>query len=319
MPRRSKCDNKPAKAADAVNVDLMEDLPAALPPRSTAREGHGAAGLSGPKRSTVHGGRLSSGKVELKQQPQQRDDDLEQHQRQLLRNQVQFKLMLLRKQKEQQQEHKLRIRKDNADDDEAGGRRECGSNSVIEDDVNVAQHGDHPVEQHQGTGLDNQELSELERVKKQLEALQREVNLLRASVNDGLQRHKVVAAEASFTDVPGFPDTDWLMGEHVRANPSDYVFVRRMMMRLFPQGVGNATPTGNPSPNPGGRRKNNAVKHHHAARRDRIDPTKMEWMTERLRERRMILRDSPAEAAEAARLINQHVTRVICNNPKMRL
>ncbi|XP_062558405.1 uncharacterized protein LOC134223268 [Armigeres subalbatus] len=61
------------------------------------------------------------------------------------------------------------------------------------------------------------------------------------------------AKEVCFSEVSGFPDAKWLLSVSQNADDSDYLFVKELIFRLFPQGIGNATVSGHSSNNPLGR------------------------------------------------------------------
>lgn len=185
-------------------------------------------------------------------------------------------------------------------------------------DVNAPVYDDQPLDE-KDEETDEKTVSELDKCKEELEQLRQEIETLR-KFNYGLQ-HKVMVEnkDITFTSVEGYPDREWLLEASVKSQKSDYLFVKQLMMYIFPRGVGDATPTGKGSHNPSGRGKTEGAEGaQQAESRDQIDPQKMAYMADRLRERRLLCLDSQFVAASIGQSINGIVTRVISNNPKMR-
>lgn len=63
----------------------------------------------------------------------------------------------------------------------------------------------------------------------------------------------------SFKGLDGYPSAEWLLRASQGANNSDYLFVKELVLVLWPNGVGNATVSGRGSNNPtGSKRTENA-------------------------------------------------------------
>ncbi|XP_058455364.1 uncharacterized protein LOC131432837 [Malaya genurostris] len=124
--------------------------------------------------------------------------------------------------------------------------------------------------------------------------------------------------EGSFTDIPGYPSTEWLLSVSQNSGDSDYLFIKELMLQLSPQGVGNATATGRPSNNPHGCKKEPINKDSNVQRINKLDPEKVKYMKDRVYERRRILQDPVGIAMTKAKMINKHIANVIANNPSLR-
>lgn len=133
--------------------------------------------------------------------------------------------------------------------------------------------------------------------------------------------HAKKDTEIKFTHVRGYFKPQWLLMISQRARDSDYVFVKQLVVALFPNGVGNATVSGGPSPNPSGSRPNaqpNAQPNPVQGDPVKIDPGKVAYIRDRLYERRRLLSDDPLQAADAAKFAGRHITRVLANNPRLK-
>lgn len=169
------------------------------------------------------------------------------------------------------------------------------------------------------------------------EALQKENAKLRA-LNMMLQESLVQKHDnVSFTEVKGYPNREWLLSVSQNSEDSDYLFTKELLFRLFPQGVGNATPSGRPSNNPKGRNKLEGSREL-VVQPTKLDPEKVAYMkgnsvvnlfvthisflifnfADRLFERRRILQDPVGIALEKSKMINKHIANVIANNPTLR-
>lgn len=86
--------------------------------------------------------------------------------------------------------------------------------------------------------------------------------------------------EVKFTDVQGYPDANWLLSVSQNARDSDYLFVKELLVRLFPDGIGNATVCGRPSNNPLGRRVRGSDGSDPFPNRvvDKMDPEKVNYI-----------------------------------------
>lgn len=100
-------------------------------------------------------------------------------------------------------------------------------------------------------------------------ALNEKINQLEASIlklkaeNDKLHSLNMKLQEAlldkpggdNFKELPGFPDKALLLNISQAAGESDYIFVKQLVLLLWPNGIGNATVSGRQSNNPSGKRK----------------------------------------------------------------
>lgn len=71
------------------------------------------------------------------------------------------------------------------------------------------------------------------------------------------------------------------MKASVTANDSDYIFVKELMVKLWPTGCGNATVTGRKSNNPSGISRNNVGGNTEAAEEPdvpKLDPVKVDYI-----------------------------------------
>lgn len=143
------------------------------------------------------------------------------------------------------------------------------------------------------------------------------------------------SADCSFTEEKGYPKAEWLLSISQNSGDSDYLFIKELLLNLFPEGVGNATATGRPSNNPKGRSKD-AENPDDPMQTSKMDPKKVKYMkgkvililkvlhlllgcfTDRLYERRRILQDAVGTAVEKSKLINRHIANAIANNPSLR-
>ncbi|XP_021695184.1 uncharacterized protein LOC110675115 [Aedes aegypti] len=149
-------------------------------------------------------------------------------------------------------------------------------------------------------------------------ALRRDNAKLR-SLNMRLQETLVERPNGtSFTEIPGFPDAKWLLSVSQNAQDSDYLFVKELVVRLFPLGVGNATVSGHPSNNPFGRGIKNGLEPDARTNVGRLDPVKVTYIRDRLYERRTILQDELGVAMQRSRKTAKHIAAVINNNPSLR-
>lgn len=80
-----------------------------------------------------------------------------------------------------------------------------------------------------------------------------------------------------FTEIDGYPKTEWLLKVSQAAKDSDYLFIKEIMLALFPNGIGNATVSGRPSNNPAGIRGGEA-KRGEPGERSKLDPDKVNYM-----------------------------------------
>lgn len=91
---------------------------------------------------------------------------------------------------------------------------------------------------------------------------------------------------AGFSDISGYPDSEWLMKISQVANDSDHIFVKNLLFRLFPGGVSNATVSGRKSNNPYGRNKktNETEKERtsHPSDPPQLDPAKVNYIKGKL-------------------------------------
>ncbi|XP_055538136.1 uncharacterized protein LOC129725846 [Wyeomyia smithii] len=145
--------------------------------------------------------------------------------------------------------------------------------------------------------------------------------------NDKLQKLNMKLQEAllenptegSFKELPGYPDKAWLLKVSQAANESDYMFVKELMLRLWPNGIGNATVSGRKSNNPSGKRKlPNQQESLLTVSPAKLDPEKVEYIKDRLFERRMLLRDAPGTAQKMAQKVPKYIAIAVANNPALR-
>ncbi|XP_062557850.1 uncharacterized protein LOC134222703 [Armigeres subalbatus] len=125
--------------------------------------------------------------------------------------------------------------------------------------------------------------------------------------------------EVCYSEVFGFPDAKWLLSVSQNADDSDYLFVKELIFRLFPQGIGNATVSGHSSNNPLGRGSKNTNEAYVRATVERLDPEKVKYVQDRLQERRLMLQDELGVAVRRARKTARHISAVIANNPSLRI
>ncbi|XP_055522620.1 uncharacterized protein LOC129716811 [Wyeomyia smithii] len=133
-------------------------------------------------------------------------------------------------------------------------------------------------------------------------------------LNFKLQHAVTNTTGATFTELPGYPKKDWLIKVTQSCKDSDYMFVKELLIELFPEGTGDATVTGKSSNNPGGV-KGLSAKPVDTPDRTQLDPSKVGYMKDRLYERRLIMQDSPGTAYEKAVKKASLITRVTSNNP----
>lgn len=118
----------------------------------------------------------------------------------------------------------------------------------------------------------------IEKMAADIDSLQQENAKLR-SLNMLLQESLVQKREeVSFKEIKGFPSAEWLLSVSQDSEDSDYLFVKQLMFRLFPHGVGNATPSGRPSNNPKGRNKGEGSMELPVQRTNKLDPDKLSYM-----------------------------------------
>ncbi|XP_058453128.1 uncharacterized protein LOC131431435 [Malaya genurostris] len=127
--------------------------------------------------------------------------------------------------------------------------------------------------------------------------------------------------EVSFKEIPGYPDRTWLLKVSQAAEDSDYLFVKELVFYLWSNGIGNTTVSGKKSNNPSGKRKpslNEASQVNEACNPEKLDPEKVEYIKDRLFERRTFLKDSPGTAIKVARKVAKFIAIVVANNPNLR-
>lgn len=158
---------------------------------------------------------------------------------------------------------------------------------------------------------------EQDTLKQQNEQLQDKITKLE-ELNMKLQEKLLnTDGKVTFTEVLGFPDRRQLLRISQQADTSDYLFVKELVFNLWPNGVGTATVTGRKSNNPVGSSKKKTANHDDKPP-GQLCPKKIEYLKERLYERRLLLQDSLGRASKTAGRINRIVTRVIANNPDLR-
>ncbi|XP_062535423.1 uncharacterized protein LOC134204659 [Armigeres subalbatus] len=121
-----------------------------------------------------------------------------------------------------------------------------------------------------------------------------------------------------------FLDCEVLIRLSHEAGDSDYLFLKFLMMKLFPDGLVGRSVTGRPSNNPPGRPKKsdmgsseNMPSMNHEVNREtgkiQLDPVKVKWIKRRLNERRIFLRDDAVAANVCYKGVGHLMTRVIAN------
>lgn len=164
-----------------------------------------------------------------------------------------------------------------------------------------------------------------QQLENRVEALQCENDTLRQE-NDRLRSLNMRLQEAlierpnstTFSEIPGFPDAKWLLSVSQISQDSDYLFIKELMIRLFPFGVGNATVTGHGSNNPLGRGVKGALESGTPGNVEKLDPMKVAYIRDRLYERRMVLQDELGVAIQRSRKTTRLIAAVINNNPSLR-
>lgn len=121
--------------------------------------------------------------------------------------------------------------------------------------------------------------------------------------------------EVKFLDVAGYPTSDWLLKLSITADNSDYIFVKELVVKLWPDGCGHATVSGRKSNNPSGIGKGLQKEPTEVIQ---LDPEKVNYIKDRLFERRMILKDKCHTAQSMTKLVPRHIARALANNPKLR-
>nr|XP_029715035.1 uncharacterized protein LOC115258773 [Aedes albopictus] len=166
--------------------------------------------------------------------------------------------------------------------------------------------------------LIKEQQASIDKMAVEIESLQEENSKLRTLnmlLQESLVRNR---EETTLTEVEGYPKKEWLLSVSQNAENSDYLFVKELLLRLFPQGVGNATTSGRPSNNPKGRNKGDGEKDHFIPQTNKLDPDKVAYMKDRLYERRLILQDPVGIAMEKSKMVNKHIANVIANTPTLR-
>lgn len=153
-------------------------------------------------------------------------------------------------------------------------------------------------------------------LQKELEEVRKENKKLRILNMKHQEETLSKTIEAKFTEIDGFPDADWLLSASQSARDSDYIFVKELLIRLFPGGVGNATVTGRCSNNPHGRVGGSGPIPNRAV--EKLDAEKVNYIKERLFERRRILQDPIGVAQQLSRNCTKHISTAIANNPSLR-
>ncbi|XP_058450195.1 uncharacterized protein LOC131429822 [Malaya genurostris] len=124
-----------------------------------------------------------------------------------------------------------------------------------------------------------------------------------------------------FTEVAGYPDQNKLRMFSDAANKSDYIFVKLLMLHLWPDGLQNRTVTGRASNNPLGRsrqEKSTSFCPESSYKRIALESEKVEYISNRLLEHRLFLGDAPSIAKRNADECCQLMARVISYYGKKR-
>ncbi|XP_055529435.1 uncharacterized protein LOC129721185 [Wyeomyia smithii] len=119
----------------------------------------------------------------------------------------------------------------------------------------------------------------------------------------------------AFTEVQGFPNQEQLKKFSDAGHRSDYVFIKLLMLELWPKGLYGRSVTGRLSNNPLGRRVKSQVEgpflQPTVEGRIALEPKKVEYIAERLLEHRLHLGDSPAMAKKNSDECYRLMARVI--------
>lgn len=128
----------------------------------------------------------------------------------------------------------------------------------------------------------------------------------------------------------GYPSSEWLLKASQIARDSDYLFVKELVMYLWPGGIGQGTASGRISNNPKGNKKLSAENMettgapsssspiNSTGSLTKLDPEKIKYIKDCLIQRREILGDDYGLASELARKTIQHINRVRANNPSLK-
>ncbi|XP_055528713.1 uncharacterized protein LOC129720868 [Wyeomyia smithii] len=122
-----------------------------------------------------------------------------------------------------------------------------------------------------------------------------------------------------FTEVPGFVGSDQLEKFSTAGYKSDYVFIKLLMLEVWPDGLSGRSVTGRMSNNPLGRGLHTSLA---SSQQDRfsiktaLEPEKVEYIAGRLYEHRLNMGDSPAVARINAEECNRLMSRVISYHGK---
>ncbi|XP_055527330.1 uncharacterized protein LOC129719946 [Wyeomyia smithii] len=133
--------------------------------------------------------------------------------------------------------------------------------------------------------------------------------------------------EKPFAEEEGFLDCETLTKLSFEAGDSDYTFVKFLMMKLWPEGFIGRSVTGRPSNNPSGRSKNvNSIRTgsgslkeatdgvtERRSEREALEKVKVDFIINRLYERRIFLRDDVSTAKSVSNSGKRTMTRVIAN------
>ncbi|XP_055611868.1 uncharacterized protein LOC129758390 [Uranotaenia lowii] len=134
------------------------------------------------------------------------------------------------------------------------------------------------------------------------------------TLTDSLNSKILGQATEVFTEIEGFETIDSLkkISQAAMTAKSDFIFVKLLMFRLWPDGLKNYSKSGRSSNNPHGRpRKDGKARQARSSREERriLDPEKITYLEERFYEHRLFQGDSPAVArsgtSECGALINR--------------
>ncbi|XP_021708259.1 uncharacterized protein LOC110678921 [Aedes aegypti] len=173
---------------------------------------------------------------------------------------------------------------------------------------------------------------EVEKYKALAQTLQKEKDALmlknaelearNANLQDSLTSKLLPTPEVPFQEEEGFLDSATMLQLSNEAGSKDYLFVKFLMMRLFPEGLVGRTVTGRTSNNPPGRPKKKNDGFHQDENVPRpardtakvpLDPVKVKWIKRRLYERRKFLRDDNVAIQLKYKSATRLMTRIIAN------
>ncbi|XP_055546496.1 uncharacterized protein LOC129730914 [Wyeomyia smithii] len=151
-------------------------------------------------------------------------------------------------------------------------------------------------------------MKKYKKIKKQNEEL-KNANL---RLQNSLTSNLMLVQEIPFTEIEGLPNNDRLLKFSTEAGDSDYLFTKFLMCTLWPAGFLRRSVTGRRSNNPAGSSKSGISEPF--VMRTPLEKEKVDYIKDRLFERRMHMRDGPAVSSRKAQGGNRLMTRVIANS-----